>query len=511
LTVTKRKIAAALGQAIAQRIGEPRYNLWFENHTKFSWVEGVLTVGVPNRHFEEWLQKTFLGAVREAACEVFGEAMQVRFTIDPELFQAARQEEAEARQRKGSRQPADAPTPEEPGAKTAQAFAPQSRSKADKRAQEKPEQKPARKGKARAEPEGRTTLFDTAQRRTRRWHRLEEFVVGACNRVAHASALSVIEMPGEGGNPLVLHGPVGTGKTHLLEGVYAGLRRGRPEWRVLFVSAEDFTNRFVQAMRLAKLAGFRKHFRECDALLVDDLHFLATKKATQEEFLHTFDVLQADGKQVVLTCDCHPRLADDFAPELADRLLGGSVWGLAPPDADTRLDILRTKSGRTSEGLVAEEVLRYLAGQLRGNVRELEGALHGLRHYARVTGRPVDVGLAREALSDLLRHAVRVVQLADVDTAVCRALRLPTGALQSKQRAWAVSHPRMLAMFLARKHTSAAYSEIGQYFGGRNHSTAVAAEKKVRGWLQANGELSLGERIYKVREVIELVERDLLR
>src|SRR5438067_1326806 len=223
-----------------------------------------------------------------------------------------------------------------------------------------------------ARPEQRATLFDAAGgRRSRRWHRLEEFVVGACNRVAHASALSVVEMPGEGGNPLVLHGPVGTGKTHLLEGVYAGLRRGHPDWRVLYVTAEDFTNRFVQAMRLGKLAGFRKHFRECDALLVDDLHFLATKKATQEEFLHTFDALQADGKQVVVTCDCHPRLADDFTPELADRLLGGAVWGLAPPDADTRLDILKSKAGRGPDTLVAEEVLRYLAGQLRGNVREL--------------------------------------------------------------------------------------------------------------------------------------------
>ncbi|HKB38453.1 MAG TPA: chromosomal replication initiator protein DnaA, partial [Gemmataceae bacterium] len=429
--------------------------------------------------------------------------MQVRFTIDPELFQAARQEETEARQRKASGKPAAAPTPDEPAAKTPRPEGRQAKHRAD--------EQPARKAKSRPEPEGRATLFDAAPRRTRRWHRLEEFVVGPCNRVAHASALSVIEMPGEGGNPLVLHGPVGTGKTHLLEGVYAGLRRGRPEWRVVFVTAEDFTNRFVQAMRLAKLAGFRKHFRECDALLVDDLNFLATKKATQEEFLHTFDALQADGKQVVVTCDCHPRLADDFAPELGDRLLGGAVWGLAPPDADTRLDLLKAKSARSPEGLIAEEVLRHLAGQLRGNVRELEGALHSLRHYARVTGRPIDVALAREALGDLLRHAVRVVQLADVDAAVCGVLRLPAGALQSKQRAWAVSHPRMLAMFLARKHTSAAYSEIGQYFGGRNHSTAVAAEKKVRGWVQSGGELSIGERTYRVREVVELVERDLLR
>ncbi|MBV9125088.1 MAG: chromosomal replication initiator protein DnaA, partial [Planctomycetes bacterium] len=331
-----------------------------------------------------------------------------------------------------------------------------------------------------------------------------------CNRLAHASALSVIEAPGEGANPLVLHGPVGTGKTHLLEGIYAGLRKGHPNWRVCFVTSEEFTNRFVQAMHLGKLGSFRKHFRECDALLVDDLHFLVGKAATQEEFLHTFDALVADGRQVVATCDCHPRLAGEFSPELTDRLLGGAIWGLLPPDGDTRREILRSKALR--EGLtVPEEVLNHLAEQLRGNVRELEGALHTLRHYSRVTGQAVDLALAREALGDLLRHSVRSYQLADVDRAICRALRLENGALQSKQRTWAVSHPRMLAMYLARKHTSAAYSEIGRHFGGRNHSTAVAAEKKIRQWLQGGEELLLGERRLRVREAMDLVERELLR
>jgi chromosomal replication initiator protein len=329
--------------------------------------------------------------------------------------------------------------------------------------------------------------------------------------VAHASAQSVVETPGDGPNPLVLHGPVGTGKTHLLEGIYAGVRKNRPGWRVCFVTAENFTNRFVQAMRLGKLGAFRKHFRECDVLLLDDLHFLATKKATQEEFQHTFDSLQQDGKQLVLTCDCHPKLGDDFAPELADRLLGGAVWGLTPPDAETRLDLLRVKSVQTHEVPLPEPVLRHLAERLRGNVRELEGALHSLRHFSRVMGRPVDLELAREALADLLRHAVRVVQLSDVNQAVRQVLRLETGALQSKARTWAVSHPRMLAMYLARKHTSASYSEVGQYFGGRNHSTAVAAEKKVRQWVAADGELHLGERALRVRGVIELAERELLR
>jgi chromosomal replication initiator protein len=476
--LTTREAVAALGQAITQRIGEPRYNLWFEQKTKFTWENDLLVVGVPNHFYQEWLQRTFADVVRTATSEVFGRPMQVRFAIDPELFQAARRAQLEDR---GSRI-------EDRGSKEAE--------------QVSPPQKVA--------PGPSSIVHPGSSRRTRRWHRLGDFIVGACNRVAHASAVSVVEAPGQGANPLVLYGPVGTGKTHLLEGIYAGLRQGRPEWRVCFVTCEDFTNRFVQAMRLGKLGAFRKHFRECDALLIDDLHFLATKRATREEFQHTFDALQADGRQLVLTCDCHPKLAEAYTAELTDRLLGGAVWGLMPPDAETRLDLLRAKAV-AGQPPVPDEVLCYVAGQLHGNARELEGALHSIRHYSQVAGRPVDLVLARQALHDLLRHAVRIVQLADVDRAVCRILRLESGTLQSQQRTWIVSHPRMLAMYLARKHTSAAYSEIGQFFGGRNHSTVVAAEKKLRQWLQENGELSLGERRLRVRDVVELAERELLQ
>lgn len=477
MTTSDREVVAALEQAIAQRVGEPRYNLWFHRHTKFTWQDERLTVGVPNLHFQDWLDRTFGDAVRAAAAEVFGQPMQVRFAIDPELFQQARREQEESR---GARGEAPAPTAAEEVR----------RPKGD-------------------ETDRRSPVLNPRSSK-RRWRRLGDFVVGPCNRVAHAAAVSVVEAPGDGANPLVLYGPVGTGKTHLLEGVYAGLRRAHPDWRVCYVAAEEFTNRFLQALFHGKVAGFRKHFREVDALLLDDLQFLARKRATHEEFLHTLDALQTDGRQVVVTCDCHPKLADVFLPELTDRLLGGALWGLTPPDADTRLEILRAKAGR-GEAPLPDEVLRFVATQLRGNVRELEGALHGLRHYARVVGRAVDLALAREALADLLRHAVRVVRLEDVDAAVCRALRLEGGALQAKQRAWAVSHPRMVAMYLARKHTAASYSEVGQHFGGRNHSTAVAAEKKVRQWLQEKGELALGEHRLAVAEVVELVERELLK
>jgi chromosomal replication initiator protein len=481
VTTNGCEVVAALGETIAQLIGEPRYRLWFANHTTFSWDEDQLLVGVPNHFYLDWLQNTFTETVRAAAGTVFGRPMRVRFAIDAQLFQTARKAQAAIQATRNAAQHATT----------------------SKRREDR--------DPLLTEPSLESGPANVrAAKSARRWHRLSEFVVGPCNRLAHASALSVVETPGESANPLVLHGPVGTGKTHLLEGIYAGLRRHHPDWRVSYVTAEDFTNRFVQAMRLGKLSSFRKHFRECHALLVDDLHFLANKNATQEEFLHTFDALYAAGQQLILSCDCHPRLAGAFSPELTDRLLGGAVAGLAPPDAQTRMDILRVK-GACVGTPIPDDVLRLISDQLRGNVRELQGALQTLWHHSRVAARPIDMALAREALGDLLRHAVRVVQLADIDRAVCQVLRLDSGALQSKHRAWAVSHPRMLAMYLARKHTAAAYSEIGHYFGGRNHSTAVAAEKKVRQWTQEDGKLILGEQHLRIREVIDLAERELMR
>jgi chromosomal replication initiator protein len=325
--------------------------------------------------------------------------------------------------------------------------------------------------------------------------------------VAHAAALSAAEEPGLGANPVVLYGPVGVGKTHLLEATYTALRKRWPDARPTYVTAEEFTHRAVQAMRFGKTAGLRRQFRECSALLFDDLHFLATKRATQEEFLHTLDALTSDGRQVVVTTDCHPRLAEELMPELADRLLGGAVWGLMPPDDETRLDILRRKAAGTPA--IPEEVLKYLARNLKGNVRELEGAVNAVRHFAKVTGKPVTAALAREALGDLLRHVVRAVAVADVDAAVCAVLRLAAGALQSKSRSWAVSHPRMLAVYLARKHTPATYGEIARHFGVKQHSTAVAGEKKVRQWLAADAVLALGDRRWAAKDLLARVEREL--
>jgi len=515
-----------LQQAIRQRVGDARYQLWFAPHTRFSCAADRLTVGVPNLHFQDWLNKTFGESVREAVAEVYGRPMEVAFVIDAQLFRAARAAEARANEQVPATPPPAPPAPA--------ALPPKRRSRSAHSEPIDPvslgTSSSTRTASTGTSSSTRTASTGTSSstelfasptggegqragrgiKHARRWRLLSQFVVGPCNRVAYASALSVVEQPGEHANPLVLHGPVGTGKTHLLEGIYAGLRKNFPEAKVCWITAEDFTNRFVQAARFGKLSSFRRAFREYDALLLDDLHFLAKKPATQEEFLHTFDALLLDGKQVVVTCDCHPRLSEELLPELLDRLLGGAIWGLTPPDAQTRLDLLRAKSAGGSPAL-PEDVLQLLAQTLRGNVRELEGAIHSLRHYARVTGQPVDMRLAQQALGELLRHAVRVVQIVDVERAVVTTLRLPPNALREKSRAWAVTRPRTLAIYLCRKHTNASYSAISDYFGIKSHSAAVAAEKKVRQWLQEGQSLTLGERDWPIRDLLERIERDLHR
>ena len=482
--------ARRMEDALVARVGAARYQLWFHRHAAFVPAGRELVVGVASAHFQEWLEQTFGEAVRSAAADALGAPTAVRFVVDPALFPS--DDSASG----GLTSPECDPPRGADAHRSPVAAKPQQLNLFG----ETPAPPPSPRSK-RAKPiDGKPA---------RRFKLLSDFVVGACNRVAHASALSVVEDPGQGANPLVIHGPVGTGKTHLLEGIYAGLRRRWPEARPCFVAAEEFVTRFVQSTRFGKTAAFRRQFRECSALLLDDLHNLATAAGSQKEFLHTFDALVADGRQVVVTMDCHPRLTEELMPELVDRLLGGAVWGLLPPDDETRLGILRQKS--VGGPPVAEDVLKYLARNLRGNVRELEGAVNGVRHFARVTGRPVDQPLVREALGDLLRHTVRAVTVADVDAAVCTVLRLSAGTLQSKARSWAVSHPRMLAIYLARKHTAATYGEIAKHFGAKQHSTAVAAEKKVRGWLQKDERLALGDREWRAKDLADRVEREILR
>jgi len=344
------------------------------------------------------------------------------------------------------------------------------------------------------------------------WLQLDEFVTGPCNRLAYEAARRVIAGGDAFPNPLVVHGLVGLGKTHLLEGIAAGLSRRCDPGRLLLLPAEEFTNRFIHAIhdkqaRDRRLAEFRKQLRQADALLVDDVQFFAHKKATQAEFLHTFEALVQRGRPVVLACDRHPRSIDHLLPELVDRLLGGVTVNLEPPDRVTRAAMLKARAARLGCEM-PDDVAGFLAERLRGNIRELEGAVHLVHHHSLTLDRPVTLELAHAAASDLLRPGLQGRALRDVEQALCSMLGLEARVLHSETKAQAISRCRMLAMHLMRKHAQWAYSAIGKYFA-RNHSTALAADKKVRAWLADGKSLSIGGQSWNVAALIERVERAL--
>jgi len=320
--------------------------------------------------------------------------------------------------------------------------------------------------------------------------RLDDFVVGPSTELAFAAAREMVKSAGRSFNPLVIHGGVGLGKTHLLEAITQGLRHAHPGLNVIHVTAEGFTNGFLEAMRTSSLAGFRGRHRGANALVVDDVHFLAAKRATQDEFLHTFNALIERGVPIVLSSDQHPRKIAKLTDELATRFLGGMIIKLDAPDLETRSAILKSKA--TSRGVnVPDAVIAYIAENVRTSVRELEGALHCVLAQASLTGKAVSLAVAYAALRETIRSTNQAVALRDVEKAVCSFFQVEGDGLKSDSRVRTLAYPRMLAMYLARKHTGVSYSEIGRHFGGRNHSTVISAEKKVVGWLKDDAQSPL--------------------
>jgi chromosomal replication initiator protein len=237
------------------------------------------------------------------------------------------------------------------------------------------------------------------------------------------------------------------------------------------------------------------------------LQFLEGKRATQEELLHTIEALSRGQRVLVATSDRHPRLLR-WLPQLTDRLLGGAVWSMDLPDQDLRRRLLAVKAERLACDFPAP-VLDYLAQTVRGNVRELEGALYAVHHYATVQQKAVTPELAQAALNHWMRPRCGQVTLRDVERAVSRVLHLRPGLLRGREKVRSASYPRMIAMYLARKHTGLPYGEIGRYFGGRNHSTVIAAERKVSAWLRDNATLQLSGNSWRACELLELIEREL--
>jgi chromosomal replication initiator protein len=507
----------ALRAALSERLGDARYGLWFGRGVRLSLdhTSDVLEVWIADPFIQDWIQNHYVSTLLEAAEVVTGRVLRLLIRPDVEPSQPLvnlpdpETPPPESHAELPYHQSVTIPFPGNPPASAFQLRRPVH-------------------GPGLTIPEitslhqqpGLAPLPNTLtssplltrplnlQNRAQRLRYLDDFVSSPGNAVAHAAARQMAQSAGASFNPLVIHGAIGLGKSHLLEGIGHTLKQRHPALAVVQLTAEAFTNSFLEAMRAGELSRFRARYRSAGGLILDDVHFLAAKRATQDEFLHTFNALISKGAPIVMSADQHPRLIAHLADELTTRLLGGLVVKLEPPDLPTRCAILRARAAR--QGVtIPDTVLTYISEHIRTSVRELEGALNSVCAQATLTGKKLDLSLARTALEDTIRHTANVVVLRDIERTICNLFQISPDALKSDSRARTLAYARMLAMFLARKHTGASYTEIGRYFGGRDHSTVIAADKKVRNWLHAEERSVLLPGFETVRDLLADLERTL--
>jgi chromosomal replication initiator protein len=311
----------------------------------------------------------------------------------------------------------------------------------------------------------------------------DNFVVGKPNELAHAAARRVSEGGPVTFNPLFLYGGVGLGKTHLMHAIAWDTKRRNPDAKVLYLSAEQFMYRFVQALRFKDTMSFKELFRSVDLLMVDDVQFIAGKNSTQDEFFHTFNALVDQNKQIVISADRAPGEIDGLEERIKSRLQWGLVVDLHPTDYELRLGILQTKAEMQAkhypEVKILDGVIEFLAHRISTNVRVLEGALTRLYAFASLVGREVTMDVAQECLADILRASDRKVTVDEIIRKVADHYNIRMTDILSPKRARAVARPRQVGMFLAKTLTSKSLPEIGRRFGGRDHTTVIHAVKKI--------------------------------
>ncbi|MBF0369711.1 MAG: chromosomal replication initiator protein DnaA [Magnetococcales bacterium] len=306
----------------------------------------------------------------------------------------------------------------------------------------------------------------------------DSFVVGGCNQFAHAAAARVAEAPAAAYNPLFIHGGVGLGKTHILHAIGNELAKTRPELKVLYISSEKFMTQLINSLRFNRVFDFKENFRTVDILLVDDIQFIAGKKATQEEFFHTFNALFEANKQIILSSDSFPADIEHLEERLRSRFGWGLVADILTPDLETRVAILKKKAA--TEGVeISDDVAFYLADAIQTNVRELEGGLIRLSALASLTQKPINLPLVKESMRGLFKSQDKQVSIENIQKTVSAYYKIRPSDIRSGKRSRLFSHPRQVAMYLCKQLTRHSYPEIGHQFGKKDHTTVLYAVRQI--------------------------------
>lgn len=492
------EILATLRLALSSRVGAERFGLWFGATTRLTLDETSLHVDAADRFSINWIRNHFRGDLEAILLQLAesGQISQecgVTFSVDSSLKQVkiTQPPENPAELEKQLPLPLEKQTVSDGNSGRDGGVSSRRNPNSDTKA-----------GLRAGEPVAASALG-----KTRKFAKLSDFVVNASSRLAYTSCEIVTEQPG-GVTPLLLHGPHGVGKTHLLEGIWSELRRSRRLRRLVYLSAEQFTGYFLEALHGSGLPNFRYKYRDVELLIIDDVQFFAGKRATLVELLHTIDAVLREGRQLVFASDRPPSELNALGPDIVGRLAGGLVCRIDPPGIEARRQIA-ARWARLCHVSVPEQVIDYVAQHLPGDARQLRGAINRLKAASQAHGTPVTEALAVESLADIIRSAHHVCRIHDVERAVCDLFGMDSKTLKSGSREKRVAQPRMLAMWLARKYTRSALSEIGNYFGGRSHSTVVSAQKKVQGWIGQHETVQLADQTWMMQDAIDKLETQL--
>ena len=434
-------------EQLAQELPEAQFNTWIKSlSAQVSDDFARTTVFVPNRFKLDWVRTQYGQRIALVLSELSGQPVEVEFALTPR--------EAPKKQASASAEPVSTAAP---------AVAPAAATVAD------------------APPAQRTRLNPALT--------FDSLVEGTANRMARAAAMHVATMPGHMYNPLFIYGGVGLGKTHLVHAVGNKLLAERPEAKVLYIHAEQFVSDVVKAYQRKTFDEFKERYHSLDLLLIDDVQFFAHKDRTQEEFFNAFEALLAKKSHIVMTSDTYPKGLTDIHERLVSRFDSGLTVAIEPPELEMRVAILINKA-RAEGSEMPEEVAFFVAKNVRSNVRELEGALRKILAYSRFNQKDISIQLAREALRDLLSIQNRQISVENIQKTVADYYKIKVADMYSKKRPASIARPRQIAMYLAKELTQKSLPEIGELFGGRDHTTVLHAVRKISGERQQLTELN---------------------
>lgn len=438
--------------SLKQSLTPQHFTTWIKPIRFIGVTDDTVDLEVPNRFVLDWIKKHYLDMIQECLSNAAGGSFKISLSIASKTV-------------RDSAAPPEVPPAAPPPPKQQQEA-----------------------------PLPRSNAYNLNSRYT-----FETFVLGSSNQFATAAATAVANNPATTYNPLFIYGGVGLGKTHLINAVGNAILKKNPEMKVCYYTSEKFMNELINSLRYAKMDEFRTKFRSMDVLLIDDVQFIAGKERTQEEFFHTFNALYDSHKQIVVTSDKFPKEIPGLEERLRSRFEWGLIADIQAPDMETKQAILKMKAEQNGIDL-PHEVALFLASSVSSNIRELEGYLVRIGAYASLTATPISLTMAQEVLKDILVEKRREITVEEIQKLVANHYSIKVSDLKSAKRMKALVLPRQIAMYLSRQLTTNSYPEIGERFGGKDHSTIIHAIKKIEKAMEDD---------YQLRSVINTLRKDL--